>query len=405
MSRFRLYLKTFDALGNYNTDFQEITKYAEKLGDVSLDTDSSEFQIGVFTNSNISITLDNREGQFSDVGQPASIFKYKRGNSIVKITYDRAEYKFLAGSAIAGESILNREVELFEGILNDDSTVENAKVQSMQFTLLGYESVFENEIVPFSLISAGQMVSDVIYAILNQANITQFLTVDLANIVPGLDQTLDNVTVFENLTVKDALNRLLNASNSVFQIIGNTVYVKDRAPSIALIYTFYGQASQSGKENIMDVKNITNGISRTFNFVSWKDTSLAFAVNDSIRLNGIKKKEVEFEFFTNTVKRLNILESIATEFGNKKQELDLVTDLNYDTLDIDLLDKVNIDYPTITIPWENFDLPICGQAICGEAVLPQGLWALTIDPGKFWKVISKKISISKYEMTFKLREI
>lgn len=405
MARFRLYLKTFDALGNYNSSFQEITKYAEKLGDISLDTDSSEFQIGVFTNSNIAITLNNREGQFSDVGQPASIFKHKRGNSIVKISYDRAEYKFLAGSAIAGESILNREVDLFEGILNDDSSVENAKVQSLQFTLLGYESIFENEIVPFSALSIGMLVSDAIYAILNQANITQFLTVSLVNIVPGLDQTLDDVAIFENMTVKDALNRLLNASNSVFQITASTILVKDRTASVPIIYNFYGQASQSGKENIMDVKNITNGISRTFNFVSWKDTSLAFAVNSSIRLNGTKKKEVEFEFFTNTVKRLNILESIATEFGQKKLELDLVTPLNYDTLDINLLDKVTIDYPTITIPWENFDLPICGQAICGEAVLPQGLWALTIDAGKNWKVIAKKISVTKYEMTFKLREI
>lgn len=408
MARYRVYLKTFDNFGRYQSSFREITDSVKKLGDITLDTDSSDYQIGVFRNSNLSIVLNNREGFFSDVGQPTSIFKYKRGASIVKVNYDIANYKPLAGSAITGSSFLSKEVTVFEGLLNDDAATEDAKTEELTFTLLGYESVFSEELVPFSLLSDGMLVSDAIYAILNQANITKYLTVDLANILPDLDQQIDLVASFENKSVDAALTDLLNSSNSVLTIVANTIYVKSRAPSVAVQKTFYGQASNLGIENIESIKNITSGMGRLFNFVSWKDTTLAFAINPSRRKHGTKIKEVSFDFFTDTVKRLNILESIATEFGNKKQEFDLTTPLDYSTLELNLLDRVAIDYPTVLIPWENFDLPVCGQAICGDsqtATLPRGLWNLTINVSKNFKIISKKISVSKFLITFKLREI
>lgn len=404
MSHFKVYMKIFKKNGTYEADFRDITDFVEKIGDISIDTDSSEFQIGVYRNSNVSITLDNKSGIFSDVGEPTSIFKYKRASSIIKITYEIQNDGPWCGTAICGDEFLSEEVEIFKGLVNDDSALEAVKDENVNFSLLGFESLFEQEIVPFSSISIGDNISDIIYASLNQATITNYLTISMSNILPGLDQAVDAVTSLENSSVKDALDTLLFLSNSVLYIQNDTVYVKNRNPSATLEYTFYGQASQVGTENIIDIKNISSGLQRTFNYITWKDAGLAFAVNSSIHLNGKKIQEIDSDLFTDLVKRRNILQAIATEFGQKKHEFDLSTPLDYGTLDLQLLDKINIDYPTITIAWENNPLPICGATICGVGVLPRGLWALTINSARRYKILKKTISTSKQMLTYKLRE-
>lgn len=403
--RHRVYIKTFNSRGIYNSEFTEITKYVQSIGNIAIDTDSSEYQIGVFKNSNVAITLNNREGLFSEVGQPKSMFPYRRGNSIVRITYDIANYEFICGFGICGEDFLSNEVTIFEGLLNDDAALEEAKTEDLKFVLLGYESIFENETVPFSTFVAGDDQDELIFKLLNQASILKYLTVDALNINCGLPQDTDNVDGFENQTVKEALDRLLYSANSVFEIRDATVYVKPRTPTVAIQKSFYGQSSNLGVENISDIKNISNGISRTFNFWTWREASIAFAVNTSIKKNGKIKRELDFDFFTDTIKRRNILEAMATEFGNKKQELDLITPLDYETLALNLLDRINIDYPTVTVPWEDFPLPICGQAVCGVGVLPRGLWSLTIAPEKNYKIIKKTVSTKAQTVTLKIREI
>lgn len=405
MAKFKVWIKIYDRDGVYETEFRDITKYVEKLGDISLDTDSAEYQIGVYRNSNVGIQLDNREGIFSDVGQPTSMFEYKRADSIVKITYEVNNDGPWCGAAIVDDDYLSEDTEVFQGLLNDESALEDVKTEKLSFQLLGRESLFSRTTVPFGLLSNGDLLSDIIFDCLNQTEITNYLSVSMPNIVLDLDQAVDDVSILENKTVKEALDILLFRGNSVLRIKNDAIIVKSRAATVPIQYTFYGQASQAGVENIMDIKNISNGLNRVFNFITWADTTLDVAVNSSIRVNGYKKIEVSNELFTNTVKRLNVLTAIADEFGQKKQELDLVTPLDYSTLDLDLLDRVNIDYPTVTIAWESFPLPICGLAVCGTAVLPKGLWALTIDPAKNFKIIKKTISTSKLSLTYKLREI
>lgn len=405
MAKFNVYVKTLKVDGSYEADFRDITKHVQNLGQIAIDTDSSDYQIGVYKNSNVSLVLDNREGLFSDTGQPTTIFKYSRNNSILKITYNVADENPQCGTAICGEAILSEEVEIFKGLLNDDSTLEDAKSEQISFSLLGYESLFANTQVPFSLLEVGDTISAIIYKCLNQLPIVSFLTIDSANISPSLDQAVDVIDSFENQTIDGVIDDLLFSSNSVLYILNDTVYVKSRAPSDSLKYTFYGQGSIDGVENTLEVKNISNGKSRTFNFITWTGTSLVFAANASMAKNGIRKKDVAFDFFTDITKQGNILTAIGTEFKNPKQELELTTPAGYGSLDLSLLDRVNIDYPTVLVPWESSALPVCGQAICGAAVLPKGLWSLTINPSKNFKILKRSIEASKHSVTFKLREI
>ena len=407
MANFRVYLKTYDSAGNYDADFTDITKYVQKIGKISIDTDSADYQIGVFRTSNVQITLNNRDGLFSDTGALETLFIYRRADSIIKITYQIQNDGPWCGAAEVDEDYLCEEVEVYRGLLDDQSLLENAKDEVVSLNCLGFESKFENVETNYASLSNGMLMSVAMYTILNQTDITQHLTISQANIVADLDQTIDDVSSFENTTVKEALDLLLNASNSIPKIIDQVFYVSSRDPGASVAYTFYGQSSQNGVENVMDISKISNGMNRTFNFATWKDTILAEADATSVSTHGTKKIEVDFEFVTNTTRRTNILDAIVADFGTPKQELELTTPLNYASLEIDILDRTSIDYPTVLIPWENFPFPVCGTAVCGSAttVLPRGLWALTIDPDTNYKVIKKELEPSKHTIKFKMREI
>lgn len=402
---FKVYIKPFDHLGNYEADFIDVTKYVKTIGRLQVDTDSSDYQIGVYKNSNFNIVLNNREGLFSDVTSRRSIFDYTRADSLVKVTYQMDADGPWCGMAICGDSYLSEETEIFLGILSDDSLLENARTEEVTFNVLGLESLFQRAIVPFSSISNGDDVDEAIYAMLNQAPITDILTISLANIVPGIDQTIDVKDDLENMTVKEGLDKLLLVSNSVLKITSQTVYVTSRDPGGSIAMTFYGQASQNGAENIIDIKNVSNGMNRLFNYFTWKDSTAGYSDGTSVAKYGARSKEIDFGIYTNTTKQTNFMTDLATEFKDPKQELDLVAPLDFDTLALNLLDRVSIDYPTIFEADEGESLPICGVAICGEAILPRGLWAFYLNSARSYKILRKDMNLTNMQVTLKLREI
>lgn len=406
MSQVRVYITPFLSNGDYVTEV-EVTEQVLALGAIGVDTDSSDYQIGVFRNSSVRLTLNNRDGLFSDVGIDQSIFFYKRADSKVRVTYTEDNNLPYCGTAICGSAILCEELTVFQGLLNDDSFTEEAREEKAEFIVLGYESLFSRVAVPFDAIANGDLVSAIIYALLNQVEITDLLTVDALNIDTSLDLAVDAVADMENLTVKDAIDRLLLISNSVLYIQGTTVYVTNRDATVATIATFYGQASTNGSENIINVRNITNGKNRIFNYLTWRDSPTAYQSNASIRIHGVRKKEIDNSFFTDVAKQLQIQTEIVDEFGFPKQELELIAAITAPLVELNLLDRVAIDYPTVYIPGE-FDLPVCGIAVLGDpqtATLPRALWSLQIPNSRRYKILRKNYDFKSMTATFKLREI
>ena len=406
MSQVRVYITPFLSTGAYGTE-QEITDYVISLGSLGVDTDSADYQIGVFRNSSVKMTLNNRDGLFSDVGIDQSIFLYKRADAKVRITYTEDNNLPFCGTAICGSAILCEELTVFQGLLSDDSFLEEAGQEKAEFIVLGYESLFSRITVPFSSIANGDEISEVIYAILNQSLITDLLTVSLANILPSLDLEIDDKTDLENLTGKDAIDRLLLLSNSVLKIVNSTVYVTNRDASAALIYTFHGQASLEGAENIINVRNISNGKNRIFNYMTWRDDIAVYQSSPSILIHGVRKKELDSTIISDNTKQTQVLTEIVDEFGLPKQELELLTPIKAAVVELNLLDRVAIDYPTVYVPGE-FDLPICGIATLGDpqtATLPRALWSLQIPASRRYKILKKTFDFKTMVATFKLREI
>lgn len=405
--RWRVYIKPFDIDGSYLSYIDVTDDVAfESVGNITQNLDSADFDVGIFRNSAILIKLRNDHGRYSDIDVEQSIFRYKRSGSLLKITYAIEMEAPLCGVALLGDSYLDdgEEHEIFIGLLNDESLAMDIDQQVVNFQALGRDSILDRMKVPIGSLANGDLISAVIYDCLNDTDLTALLTLSVANITVSTDVAVSDVSKFENKTVKAVLDELLLAGNSVLYVKDGTIYVKPRTATAAVQAAFYGQASNLGAENVSTIKAIKNGLSRTFNLWAWKDTALYAEETTSSGKYGIRRKELSYDWMTNNTHRQTILTNLKGEFGLPKIEFDLFTPLSIDSLDLDLLDRVTIDYPTVYIEGE-VEFPICGIAICGDAVLPKALWSFTIDSSTPFKIIGKDIDIKKSEIKFKLREI
>lgn len=402
--RFFVYIKPFDDQGVY-TEFEDVSRYVTKISSVSQNLDLEDYQIGVFKNSSFNLSLKNETGRFSDVDSSESMFKFLRSGSLVRITYTIGDEQIQAGVMVAGDAIVGEEVEVFKGLLNDEATKQGVKDDVITFTVIGLESLFNQTTVQdvFPTLSVSDLLSVTLFKILDQPRITDLLVVDQANITPTLDQVPDDISFIETMSVKEALDEILFATNSVLYILEDTIYVTPRTETLDLIETWHGPASQTGVENIIDIKEINNGRHRLFNVFRWADTNIARVDSTSKSTYGARIKEITTDFFTNLTKRTNLLDDFLAEFKDPKEEFMLTTPFNYDSLDIKLLDKTNLDYPTVLVAESSGELPICGIAICGQAQLPRGWFGFVRDETFFYKVIQKSHDLNKFVSTFKLR--
>lgn len=408
MARFRVYIKPFGEDGEYLTDYIEVTKDVASLGNPKLALESNDFDVGVVKNSGFSVTLRNDHGYYSEVTELRSIFRSTRKNSLVKITWDIRDYDLIAGFFSVGVEPLGGEETIFEGLINEVTSVNNIGQQQATFTVLGYDSLLNEMEVPYSSISNGQLFSTILYAMLNQAPFNERVTVSLSNITPATDLAIDDKSSLENKSVGQVLKDILLAANSVLYIKENVVYVTGRDASSTLMFTFYGQASRS-IENILNIPKFRDGMNRVFNLWTWDEVpSVDARDTTSIDDYGVRPKVIKTPIISDgsTSKIQTILDANRDEFSFPKVELELETPLYYDVLALNILDKVNIDYPTIYIPYDGDTLPRYGMDIYdGTARYPYEQWALTLSTVSFFKIMSKVVDVKKQTITFALREV
>lgn len=409
MGRFRVYLKTFDSLGNYESTETEISDDVLKLSDVKQSLDSTEYDIGVFKLSSMKLTLRNDRGKYLEPSNLRSIFSFKRKDSIIRVTWDIRNEPLCVGFFKAGScGPLSAEIEVFKGLVDEVTATNDIDAQTAVFDVLGLESLFDRVTTPFSSISNGDNLSAVLEACLDQARITELLTVSGENINPGLDQAIDDKSDMENQTVKEALGNgsdLLFASQSVLTIESDVIKIQGREATAEVQYSFFGPASNLGNENIVDIKGYRAGFNSLRNFWTWEDTALVAQDTASVDKFGVQKKEIDTPLITDTTKRQNLLNDLRDEFANPKIELTVIAPMTTETVQLKLLDKIDIDYPTVYKPADDNPLPIWGQAVWGEFSWPIGSFELTISQSTKFKVIGRTIKVRNETIELKLREV
>lgn len=406
MGRFRVYIKPFNDDGTYVDDWIEVTEDIDStgIGAMKQSLDNTEYDIGVFKNGNVTLTLINLSGRYSDVGAPGSIFRFRRSNSQVRITWEIMPYGLKCGFFECGNAYLNEEVVAFEGLLDDRALKQEAEDQNISFTALGKESIFDEVLVPFGSLSAGDTFEEILFTILNQTAITNLLTVDAANISCSVDSVTDSIADLENKTVKEALAAILLYSNSVLYVLNNVIYVSPRTATVAVQKTFYGQGATTGNENIIGISDYRIGLNRLFNYFTWKDTTLDSQDVTSVTRYGIRKREVETTLITDNTKRQAILDSLKNEFANLKREMKLRVPIDYETIALEVLDRVAIDYPNVAVA-AGGEVPLWDLATWDSSVYPFEMLPIAIEVSANFKILSKDIDTANHEIIFYVREI
>lgn len=398
-----------DLTQQYTGEWTEVTSDLDSSSFAALTQrlDNKEYDVGVFNFADCMITLRNEHGKYNKVGDPNTIFGYKRGGTKVKMTYMLQDDPPWCGIAVCGQAKIFDEQDMFTGLLSDDDTDEDVVNQNIVFRVLGLESIFKETIVNFGSISALDLFSEILYTILNQSKITELITVSASNISVGTDQAIDSIAGLQNKTVKETLDEILLLSNSILYIDrDNVLYVAPRIATPTFQWYFYGQAAVDGAENIQNISDIKNGLNRTFNWVRWSATTLVSEEANSTAKYGIRVKEIESDTITDNTKRNAILQNIRDYFGVPKRELELTTIIkNYDIFDVFILAKVSIDYPTVYLIKEGGSYPIYDSSLYDVAEYPLAEGALEILPTEEWMVTGRKIDFRNQLITFYLREV
>jgi len=408
MARFQAYILPLNDDGTYQSDWVNVSKYTDwgKLSKISQKLDNNEFEVGLFRYNNFGVSFFNESGLFSEVGSNSTIFKFKRSDSKVRITWSRNDFDVYPGLFYPGTVYPHKEQVIFEGFLDDSATALDVRRQVVSMKSLGYESIFSKVTTPFSAISNGDKISEILSECFDLSAISSILP--SYSISLSVDSVIDDVSDLENSTVKETLDTLLEIGNAVLYLEDNsTINVVNRTPTVSNQYTFYGQAAVDGVENITALGKIKNGLNRMFNYWTWKDTTLLSEDSTSTAKYGVDKKEVGFTGVTTGATQQAIIDELRTEWSTPKQELELKTPLNFERFNLFLLDKVNIDYPTVSkaIPGEELPVWETPTMVWDESVWPLSDWSLTIKPTAFWKIIGRSVDMKAQQLIFNLREI
>lgn len=402
----RVYLTPLDDLGGFSSEI-EITNYVDlsSIGSVKRSLDNSTYDIGLLRYNNLTLKLHNASGKFSDVESLTSVFRYSRSGSKVRVTWAPGP-TLVCGMFICGEAILSEEVDIYRGILNDDTAKMNANDQIVSFQVLSYESQISKVLVPFDELETGDWLSDVLYKTLNQAPITRYAAVVEADINLHVDYEIDDIAWFENKTGKEAVEKILQVSNSILYFDETGFKASGREPSESVAMHFYGQASLIGNENIVDIREFRDGRNRVINHVRWGDEGAAAQGPFSIDKWGVYTKELSADFITDPAKQLVSAEAIVEEFENPQKEFELVGLLGADTIGLKFKDRIDIDYPTVVVP-ASLQLPVVGVAKIGaiETPLPGVLWEFQLTQEENFKIMEIEMDLKKELISFGLRRI
>lgn len=393
---YKVEIKPLQGDETYPSTWTDISDYVDASGisKIKKEIDATDYSIGVYTLSDITLKAKNLNGIFNEADH-RSIFPNGRDLAIVKVSFSQIDNQGIA-----------TDTTRFEGILNEEATRLDTEDSEIRFKVLAKDSVLRKNKVSGGAVSSGQTVSAALGSILNVPDVTKVLNFSSANINPDLDVVIDDGSSFDNATIRDAVNELLLISNSVLLLdASDNIIVKSRQEnSLTGFLPLYGPGDIFGRENIIRVKSFNSGKHRTF--TSFKVNNTVFDKTGFSEAYGFQQKSLSIDSITDDAKELSIATRLTEEFKYPKQELEV----EVKTLvakNHGLLDTVQMNYPfQLRRPKEGNFYPIVGVTKIGDASdpLPQEYGPLMIDSNIAFKIIGITENVKKFTTTLKLRQ-
>jgi len=392
---YQVLLTPLVAKNTYGTEI-DITKDVEiddyikqkSINSISREIDNGDFDIGVYVFNSVDITCLNSTGMFSDPMDSRSIFKYSRDKAKIVINFF--------------DGLSNTSKISFKGMIDDRASKADFNKKEVKFKILSRDAIFNKSKVSGGTIATSSLCSVAINSILNQADIMAVLNYDPAKIVVQKDFVIDDPTKLEGQSVKDALDKLLSACNSVLTIDStDTIIVADRTHISGTIFNLYGPGDLFNRENIIELSEYNTGLQRAF--TAFESDGLEVSDMGMIDCCGSNIKSVDLDFVTNTTTKTEILQNLLDNWKIPKIELE-VKCRTKEVKDLDFFDLVSIDYPYQYKPYAGNRLPLYGSAIYGSAVYPQTIGMMKISPKIAFKIVGIREDPKDFTTTLKLRQ-
>lgn len=375
-------------------DYIDISDYVQDggIGKIKRGIDSTDFDFGLFTFSDITIKLENVNGKFNESGDDRSIFCYQRDLAKVRISLVFNEQTGLSDKR-------------FDGIINEDGTKANAYQDEITFKILSLDSVLRKTKVESGVLTDGMLASSAFKILINRPQITILLNYDENLINPSLDIILDDVSSLEKGKTSSTINKILQVTNSVMLINDdNFVVVQDREPNLTVLRNFYGPYDIFYRENMTKMEKFNSGKHRTFTSVKVNNTEKS--IEGYQQDFGFNQKEINAAFITNAETEGDIAEALANEFKMQKIEAEfrVPTIEFYET---DILDLCRVYYPLRIKRIDGSFLPIIGITKINDDTwkLPNRYGSIEIRKDIAFKAISIEEDPKALEMIIKLRQV
>lgn len=387
---YRAYITPRISTSTYGSEV-EITDRVELDGvsEILRSIDSEDYSFGVYAFNDVSLGCDNADGYFGGPEDSRSLFQFNRDLAKVRIVYYQDD----------------TETVTFRGIVNEEGTRYDLSNDRLTLRVLGRDSAIRKTKVIPGIVGDATTIKNAIYAILNREEITRVLTVNLSDINPDEDGTVDDGSELDNRPTKEVLDEMLIASNSVLIInSSDEVIVKSRQDvSVDPPLELFGKGDLYSRENIIAITDYNSGLQRLFNAIKLNDVDVADV--DSIAVYGLRKKEFTFSWLTDVTNITTLANRILREFKYPKIELRVAVATEI-AKDYDLLDTVSVDYPLVKFPAGAF-LPICGVTACGDttAPLPKVSGSVVIAADVGFKIIEISENVKDFVTVLKLRQV
>lgn len=389
--RYKVYLTPLISKTEYAAAEIEISDYVEfsGIGSIVGQIDNGDFDIGVFTYSNVTIRTVNGNGKFNVPTDNRSLFPYSRDLAKIRV-------EFLDGDG--------NVFTTFKGVINDEATNQNYQKRSVSFKVLSYDSILKKILIPADLISNGDTFKEAMTKILNRVEVLTLLNFDVSDLNPSLNLALDVGSYFDDLTSRDGLNDLLLASNSILLIDdSDNIIVKARLENSNTPWEFYNEGDIGGRENVISVKKFNTGLQRTFNSV--KVNNSVSNNDDYIETYNLKQKEITLDFITTTATQEAIADNILDEFKTPKIEMEIEVDVkNFE--EVVLLDICRFNYTSLLRkpPGQDF-ISSYGQHDYGTVDYPDEIREFNIPPNIKYKVIKFNKKPKNRLVSFTIRQV
>lgn len=374
------------------------------IGSIKKGIDASDYNIGVFYFSDLTLNGYNKDGYFNDNDDSRSIFTSLRDRCKVRVVFSNTTVTRSSTGLVTDHE--EEQTITFRGIINEEATRIDPTNDKITFKVLSRDSVLRTTNVSSGVIANGALAATAMFNILNVPRITSVLNIDQADISPDYNFTIDDGSYFNEKSVKEALDLLLAASNSILFINdAGDVFVRSRDEDTTNpIVLLFGKSDLYARENIIDIKSYNTGVHRTFTSVLINDTTVTD--EDFAATYGFRQKEVEFPFITTLTTELEIGNRLVDEFKVPKIEMQVRVPTRISKALLPL-DRVSINFPLRVKPIEGTFLPIVGvaQVDDDDTPLPNVFGSLKIPMNYGFKVLEIEDSPKDFTSTIKLRQI